>query len=82
MGIIQARDRGEQRLVGAWLEGAWHQHQLVTADGRWRPHNPQQLPLEVRYVGEEVEAGEGVVEVQQRQEEEPHRGNLRYLVLS
>ena len=66
--------------MGAWLEGAWHQHQLVTADGRWRPHKPQQLPLEGLYVGEDVEAGEGgaggVVEVQQSEEEEPHRGDL------
>ena len=77
--ITQDGDRGEQGVVGAWLEGAWHQDQVVTADGRWRPHKPQQLPLEGLDVGEEVEAGEGggVVEVQQSEEEEPHRGNLR-----
>ena len=77
--IIRNRDGGEQGL-GAWLEGAGHQDQVVTADGRWRPHKPQQLPLEGLYVGEEVEAGEGggggVVEVEQREEEEPHHGNL------
>ena len=66
--------------MGAWLERAWHQDQVVTADGRWRPHKPQQLPLEGFDVIEDVEAGEGgaggVVEVQQSEEEDPHRGNL------